>query len=111
MAHVLVHAEESHLIDRVADRACGEQYWNTPWKPQNCECGEYILFSNGGFVIAAGVITGVEDGRLWFTPLQRVGFQNPVEPPEITRIKYFSDGDLEAESLREKLEQELEAVA
>lgn len=59
--------------------------------PRQTGPGRTILFSDGDAVIAKSMITAVEDGRIWFNPLQFVNEPQPREPP--TRVFCYVEGD------------------
>ena len=91
MSNVLVYAD----ADTIAHKHRGEVpaghdcYWTVSGTPRQTSSGEQILFTDGDRVIAAAPITGVEEGRIWFEPLQTVDRELPAVP--VTRgFKYVN---------------------
>ena len=66
-------------------------FWRVHGTPRQTEVGRSILFSDGDRVIARGVIGKVEDGRIWFSPLEAVDEDLPDEPPS-RGFKYVDGG-------------------
>jgi len=56
-------------------------FWGVNGTPRKTEPGRAILFSDGQQVIARGVIAKLEDGRIWFSPLEEADDELPDDPP------------------------------
>ena len=67
-------------------------FWRVNGTPRQTEAGRSILFSDGDRVIARGVIGDVEEGRIWFSPLEDVDEELPADPPS-RGFKYVDGGD------------------
>lgn len=69
------HKLEAHVPDH---HHC---YWTVTGTPRQTEPGQSVLFSDGDRVHARGEITDVENGKLWFRPLERVDETPPTDAP------------------------------
>jgi len=56
-------------------------FWRVTGTPRQTEPGRAILFSDGQRVIARGVIAKLEEGRIWFSPLEGVDEDLPDDAP------------------------------
>ncbi|MFC7214580.1 hypothetical protein ACFQO4_10895 [Saliphagus sp. GCM10025334] len=56
-------------------------FWRVNGTPRRTDEGASILFSDGQRVIARGLVAKLEEGRIWFTPLEAVDEVLPAEPP------------------------------
>ncbi|WP_455447835.1 hypothetical protein [Natrinema thermotolerans] len=56
-------------------------FWRVTGTPRRTEPGRAILFSDGQRVIARGVIAKLEEGRIWFNPLEDIDEELPDDPP------------------------------
>jgi prepilin-type processing-associated H-X9-DG protein len=56
-------------------------YWRVSGTPRQTAPGASVLFADGHGVHSKGEITALEDGRIWFTPLERVNETAPRDPP------------------------------
>ena len=65
-------------------------FWRVNGTPRKTDVGRSVLFSDGERVIARGVIADLEDGRIWFSPLEFVDEELPDEPPS-RGFKYVTD--------------------
>lgn len=70
-------------------------FWRVNGTPRKTEVGRAILFSDGDRVVARGVIADLEDGRIWFSPLEDVDEALPDEPPS-RGFKYVEATGVEA---------------
>lgn len=68
-------------------------FWSVNGTPKRCGPGDKILFSDGDRVRAKGVITDVEEGEIWFTPLTEIDEENPVEAFDHPGFKYVEQAD------------------
>ena len=83
MNDVLIYADRVDVEHKLRGNLADEHdrcYWTVSGTPRQTEPGCRVLFTDGERVHAAGEITDVEDGRLWFDPLERVDEELPCEP-------------------------------
>lgn len=87
--NVLIYAPKEDTLHKhlgpldPEDRA----YWTVNGTPQKCEPRERVFFHDGEMVYARGMITQIEEGKIWFTPLER--FKAHAEKPPTRGFKYI----------------------
>lgn len=83
MKDVLISATEDAVEHKmVGEVQDGEMcYWTVHGTPRQTEAGRRVWFARDGRLFASGEITGVEDGRIWFAPLQSEDRDAPEDPP------------------------------
>lgn len=71
---VLIHAPDESLDHKRAGEVPRDEtpYWEVQGEPQRTGPGRHAWFEQGGEIVATGYITDIEDGRIWFTPLEAV---------------------------------------
>ena len=99
---VLIRASPEHLAhNMIGEVPVGHlPYWRVHGTPRQTKVGRTILFSDGERVIARGLIAKLEDGRIWFSPLEAVDEELPAEPPE-RGFKYVTDETVSVSDSRE----------
>ena len=80
---VLIHASHSDVAHkhRPALAADEEAYWRVNGTPRQTEPGQRIWFEDHGRIHAWGLITALEDGRLWFDRARLVDLPCPEDAP------------------------------
>jgi hypothetical protein len=87
--NVLIYASKEDTLHKhlgqlnLRDRA----YWTVNGTPRKCGTGDHIFFHDGEMVYAKGRITEVEEGKIWFTPLER--YKGYAEEPPTQGFKYI----------------------
>lgn len=83
MKDVLIRSSASAVEHKMAGEVPDGEvcYWSVHGTPRQTEPGCRIWFSRDGRLFASGEITGVEDGRIWFEPLQTEDRDAPEDPP------------------------------
>ena len=87
--NVLIYASKEDTLHKhlgrlnTSDRA----YWTVNGTPRKCEAGDRVFFHDGEMVYAKGLITEVEEGKIWFTPLEK--YQGYAENPPTQGFKYI----------------------
>ena len=100
---VVIHASVSAVAHKHVDDLGDDEeaFWRVNGEPRRTEPGRHIWFETDGRIHGWGMITGVEDGRIWFDGLRKDDLPCPVSVP--TRgFKYvdplvpeFSDYEIE----------------
>lgn len=87
--NVLIYASKEDTLHKhqgpldSTDRA----YWSVNGTPRKCRQRERIFFHDGDMVYAKGMITEIDDGKIWFTPLEK--FKGYAEAPPTQGFKYI----------------------
>lgn len=92
--HVLIYAASEDTRHKflgpldAGDRA----YWRVSGTPRQTQPRCRVFFHDGDLIYAEGMITGLEDGRIWFTPLESVRLDHPDRPDGGHRGFRYIDG-------------------
>lgn len=82
---VLIHTTregiEHKARENLTDPDTTACYWTVNGTPRQTGRGAAIHFSNGDRLIGRATILRVEDGRIWFTPVELVDEPQPVPVP------------------------------
>ncbi|ELZ96647.1 hypothetical protein [Haloferax sulfurifontis] len=80
--HVLIYARREDTAHKflgplnAGDRA----YWRVGGTPRQTAERARVFFHDGDLIYAEAMITKLEAGRIWFTPLESVRFDHPDRP-------------------------------
>ncbi|WP_135306341.1 hypothetical protein [Haloarcula amylovorans] len=80
---VLVHTTDEQIAHKRRENVPDGYrcYWTVNGTPRRTRYGQRIWFETDGRIVAGGTIDGVETGRIWFSPLERVDIEPPTDPP------------------------------
>ncbi|QIO25468.1 hypothetical protein [Haloarcula sp. JP-L23] len=80
---VLVHTTDEQIDHKLRENVPDGHtcYWTVTGTPRQTRFGQRIWFETDGRIVAGGQIEGVETGRIWFSPLERVDVAPPTDPP------------------------------
>ena len=93
--NVLIYADPLDVVHKRQGNVPDghECYWTVNGTPRQTAPGASVLFTHGERVYASAKVVAVEEGRLWFTPLEGCDRKLPADP--VTRgYKYVSGGEV-----------------
>ena len=80
---VLIHADPEEVAHKHLDEIAHveDAYWRVNGEPRRTEPWCRIWFEDDGRIHAWGIITDVEDGRIWFDGARSTDLPCPVDAP------------------------------